>query len=250
MARLPTRREMSIGRVLSRAFATIAGAPVSTLGTACLCALPGVLFGLVPGVPEWEAAPALVGGLVSVLLWMVAQGALIRATAIHDTVGQARIGECAAAGLRTALPLLALAIVASIGVVIGWSLLLVPGVMLLTLWSVAAPAVVEERYGVLGALERSRALTKGARWRVFALFLVVIVLWWIVSALVGVGLIVGGGFRYAGQDGAAALPFLALSLAVKTITTACWGTIQGSLYLELRDWKDGPATEALAEVFA
>jgi hypothetical protein len=41
------------------------------------------------------------------------------------------------------------------------------------MWAVAAPVVVAEKAGVIGALSRSRELTKGARWKILGLFLVV-----------------------------------------------------------------------------
>jgi hypothetical protein len=34
------------------------------------------------------------------------------------------------------------------------------------------------------------------------------------------------------------------------ITTAVWATFQTSLYVELRNWKDGPQTQTLDAIFA
>lgn len=53
--------------------------------------------------------------------------------------------------------------------VVGTILLLAPGALLLTIWSVIVPVVVLERPGRLRALGRSRALVRSNRWRVFAM---------------------------------------------------------------------------------
>src|SRR6476469_9133759 len=57
--------------------------------------------------------------------------------------------------------LIVVALVAGIGVLIGFFLLVVPGLILLTVWSVAAPVVVLERPPGLAALGRSRELVRG-----------------------------------------------------------------------------------------
>jgi ribosomal protein L40E len=65
---------------------------------------------------------------------------------------------------------------AGLGVGVGLFLLIVPGLFLLTIWSMVAPVIVLERSDVLGAFGRSRALVRGSGFRVFGLILVTIVL--------------------------------------------------------------------------
>ena len=43
--------------------------------------------------------------------------------------------------------------------------------------------------------------------------------------------------------------FIIISLIVGTLVNLFWGLVQASLYVELRDWKDGPATAKLEQVF-
>jgi uncharacterized membrane protein len=50
-------------------------------------------------------------------------------------------------------------------------LLIVPGLILYTMWFVGFPACVVERLGPWTSLRRSRELTKGYRWKVLALAL-------------------------------------------------------------------------------
>ncbi len=52
---------------------------------------------------------------------------------------------------------------------------MIPGLILFTLWSVAAPVVVLERPDVFAALRRSRQLVSGNGWQVFAVIIIVVV---------------------------------------------------------------------------
>jgi hypothetical protein len=146
-----------------------------------------------------------------------------------------------------------MAILSGLGILAGLILLIVPGVILYVMWSVAAPALVEERLGPVEALGRSRELTRGARWKVFGLLLVVTVISWIFSAIIGlVSVMWYGGpadFASAAAGGGLPLAYYAINAVFQTLSLAIWGVIQTSLYVELRDWKDGPATAKLADIF-
>ena len=95
--------------------------------------------------------------------------------------------------------LILVGVVAGIGIVVGLVLIIVPGLILITIWSVAAPVVVLERPGGLAALGRSRELVRGNGWNVFAVILLLVVLVSVVSFVIegiansagtGVGLVV------------------------------------------------------------
>jgi len=78
--------------------------------------------------------------------------------------------------LPVALPLTVVGLLSAIGLVVGFVLLVVPGVILMTIWAVVAPAVVIERAGVIGSFKRSAALVRGNGVPVFAVVLVVTLL--------------------------------------------------------------------------
>jgi uncharacterized membrane protein len=256
-------RSISIGRVFSRGFGTIATNPLVTLGVAfAFGAVPSVLLSY--GIQNFRAesldlfgglaalAIAIVSLVISVLLGMITQGALVRATVAHSEGRRASFGESAMAGLVVAVPLFLVGLLSGLGILVGLILLIVPGIMLYIMWSVAAPALVEERLGPVEALGRSRDLTRGARWKIFGLSLVLIVIYWLFSALIGVLTVMWyGGMTDFAALASQGLPlaYLLFSAVIQTITSAVWGVIQSSLYVELRDWKDGPATEKLADIF-
>jgi hypothetical protein len=114
------------------------------------------------------------------VFWL--QGALVRAVedirdgrvdlSIRETfdVVKPDIGRITGAG-----------ILAGLGIAIGFVLLVIPGLYLITIWSVVIPVVVLERRGVGEAFGRSRSLVRGHGWNVFG----VIVLAWLVLLLAG-----------------------------------------------------------------
>jgi Uncharacterised protein family (UPF0259) len=84
------------------------------------------------------------------------------------------------------LPLVGLSILLGIGVGIGFILIIVPGLFLLTIWSVAAPSLVIERHGVFAAFGRSRELVRGHGWQVFSVILVAFALSILISIIVAI----------------------------------------------------------------
>lgn len=257
-------RSMTVGGVLSRAFGAIGGAPLVYFGVSfALAALPSVLVRL--AVPASAFVPAsITGGLFArmlpavfavglawMLLYLAAQAILFRATAAQLNGRPEHFGSYVGAAARALLPLVGLGILLTLSVGMGWVLLMVPGLMLAMMWSVAAPALVVERIGIFESFGRSRYLTSGARWRIFGIFVLVYAIYLIASAVLGLGfgtlsgLTTGGAIRMQSS-----LTSSILSVVLQTIFVAISTAIQGTLYIELRDWKDGPMGDRLADIFA
>lgn len=66
------------------------------------------------------------------------------------------------------------ALVTGVGVFLGFVVIVVPGLVLATIWSVAVPVVIRERPNGLRALGRSRELVRGNGWAVFGVIFVTI----------------------------------------------------------------------------
>ena len=94
------------------------------------------------------------------------------------------IGSLVQSATPVIAPLLIAGILAGIGIGIGLILLIVPGLYLLTIWAVIAPAIVIERQGALESFGRSRALVRGSGWQVFGVIVVLFLLQFIVSAVI------------------------------------------------------------------
>ena len=85
------------------------------------------------------------------------------------------------------LPLICVSILGGIGIGVGFVLCIVPGLFLLTFWSVVAPVTVIERPGVFSAFGRSWELVRGYAWPVFGTIVLVFLL--VVAASVAAALI-------------------------------------------------------------
>jgi hypothetical protein len=230
-----------------------------------------VLSGVPTLVFQWLnasifAAPSGIEGRVlliflSLIVNMVAafllQAALVTG-AISDLNGR-KIGVSdMISGRMSLIPsLFGLAIVQGVAEALGFLLLFVPGLILMTVWAVTVPAAVIERTGVSGALSRSADLTRGHRWSVFALILVFFIALWVVS-LVGTTLL--GGFRgltaLSGVQGASALAqrpnigLIAFNAVLQVFTSMVGATGIAVIYYELRRARDGVAPQALIDTFS
>ncbi|GAA0324420.1 hypothetical protein GCM10009087_38410 [Sphingomonas oligophenolica] len=258
---------MSIGRVFNRAFSTLGGNPVTVFGISFVFgALPSLLLnygtrnlgytqqGFATGAisPAIFFGTTIVTALLTLFFSMLTQGALVRTTAAFSEGRNASFGESAMAGVRAAVPLFLLGILMGLGLALGFVLLIVPGIILYLMWAVAAPALVEERTGVFGAFDRSSFLTKGARWKIFALGLIMMLIYWLFAAAIGLILVAIYGVQGLADSmrQGPSIAWVLVSGVMSTILTAILTTIHTSLYVELRNWKDGPASEKLADIFA
>ena len=256
-------RSVSIGRVLERALAAVRTNPGVILGLALLVgAVPGMIMTYLFAQSGLTSPEALASGaistsgmigaimmssLISVVIAALVQGALTRATVVASEGGKVSFGDSLSTGLSVILPLIGLAIVSGIGIVLGFMLLIVPGVILALMWAVAVPVLVVERKGVFEALGRSHALTKGAKWKILGLALIILVAYWLCSIVLGfIGL---AGYAANSVTGLTATNLIG-GIVLGTLFNTAWGTIQPALYVELRQWKEGASVEALRDVFA
>lgn len=178
----------------------------------------------------------------SLVLGVILQGALIHLTLTDLDGRQSAWTQGASAGLKTFRSLLGISFIRGAVVFLGFILFVVPGVMLGVMWCVAGPVLVAERHSLSPALPRSAALTRGHRWKIFALLQIY---WFSVALIVlvvsfGLGVLIGI-FADAGSA----------TLVGKVLTSLILGLLNGPffavLYTELRRLKEG-ATQ-IAAVF-
>lgn len=137
----------------------------------------------------------LVASLVSMVVHTFYQGLVVRLVDdVRDGTLDASVGDLFRSVAPVAVPLLVASLVVGILVGIGLILLIVPGLFLLTIWSVTAPVVVLEGKGPIEAMERSRELVRGNGWGVLGLVVLVFVLLFGVAFVAGLIGAVGGDF--------------------------------------------------------
>jgi ABC-type multidrug transport system fused ATPase/permease subunit len=109
------------------------------------------------------------------VFWL--QAVLVKAV---EDIRDGRADMSVRATLESALPRInavsAVGLLASIAIGIGLALFIVPGLILLTIWSVVVPVLMLEGTGVLRSFGRSQELVRGHGWSVFAVVAISIVL--------------------------------------------------------------------------
>ena len=127
--------------------------------------------------------------------------------------------------------LIVVGILAGIAIAIGFVLLIVPGLILITIWAVVVPVVVIERTGVFEAFGRSRQLVKGSGWQVFGVLILLFIAAFIVQILIAaiLGEIFDSVFGFA-------LGILITSLLLSPLTALAASVI----YFELKAIKGEP----------
>ena len=148
--------EIRPGAIISRAFQIYRDQVGTLLGAALI--IFGIQFLLALLLPKLF----FIAGLAAFILSVFYGGMVVNLVRdVQDGRRDHSTGELFRSVTPVLLPLLGLAIVAGIGIAIGFVLIIIPGLILLTIWAVAAPVMVIEHPGVFAALGRSRDL--GAR---------------------------------------------------------------------------------------
>jgi hypothetical protein len=120
---------------------------------------------------------AFVGALVALagVFWL--QGALVVAI---DDVRDGRVDLSIRKTLNRVLPrlntLTLAGLLAAMGITTGFLLLIVPGLILITLWLLIVPAIMLENRGVFGSFGRSRQLVSGHGWNVFGVIVLTVLI--------------------------------------------------------------------------
>jgi hypothetical protein len=115
---------------------------------------------------------SFVGALIAIMLSIVGvfwvQGALTRAVQdIRDGRADLSIGETFRSVQDKIGAIAGASLLAGLGIAIGLILLIVPGLFLITIWSLIVPAIVLENVGALDSFGRSRDIVRGNEWNVF-----------------------------------------------------------------------------------
>ncbi|MDR1651171.1 MAG: hypothetical protein LBR87_05240, partial [Synergistaceae bacterium] len=129
--------------------------------------------------------PDGVQGIISFILSLVIQGAFVYGVFQSMTGGRASFGSSFSRGLARFFPILGTVIIYTVVFSLGLILFLVPGVIVMNIWHVAVPCCVVERTGVMASLRRSSELTKGYRWQIFGLTILVFLMMGFLAGIAG-----------------------------------------------------------------
>lgn len=119
----------------------------------------------------------LIAAVVSIVGFFLVQGALVEVVRdVRDGRADRTIGETYQAVAPRLPALIVAGILAGIGIAIGLLLLIIPGLFLLTIWSMIIAAIVIEGRSAGDSFGRSREIVRGHGWEVFGLIIIVFLL--------------------------------------------------------------------------
>ena len=153
--------------------------------------------------------------IVSIVALFLLQATLVKAVQdVRDGRADLSISETVSQATPFLGPVFLASLLAGIAIFIGFVLLIVPGLILITIWAVIIPVIVIERSGVMAAFGRSRELVKGRAWHVFGTLVLTWIILFVVDIILG---LIFAFVPYAIRDGLASVisgtlvaPFIAL----------------------------------------
>jgi hypothetical protein len=189
--------------------------------------------------PGWSLADRLLTGLAG----LVATGALTYGVLESLRGGRVSVGVLFGTGFRQMGAVFAVSFRVGLWMILGTVLLVVPALVWYCALFVAVPAVVVEAKlsSSADALTRSRELTKGSRWGIFAVVLVVFVV--TVAAVT-----VAGALAAFAQALPQPVPVV-IATAIVALASTLGACASAVAYHDLRLAKEGVSTAELVKVF-
>lgn len=233
--------EFRVGQILNRTFTVFSRNLLPFCVVTAIAYLPNLLFleRAQTGVPQGRViAMIFVGAILSLVLSALSQ-AIVLFGAFEDMRGRSvDMFASLKVGLARFFPVIAVALLVGLLTGLAAILLVFPAFIVMSMLFVAMPVCIVERLGPVKSLGRSSALTKGHRWKVFGLWLVMM----LVTA-VGSGMLGGIG--------------IATGPIVGGLLKLIWGALAGAFnaimvvvaYHDLRVVKEGVDTDRIASVF-
>jgi hypothetical protein len=186
---------------------------------------------LLVGVLTWVGA--LIGGIISLVGFFWVQGALVKAVEdVRDGRADLSLTETFARVRPQLISIIVAGILAGLGIFFGLILLIVPGLVLLTLWILIIPVIVLEGSPAGTAFSRSRELVRGYGWSVFGVIVLTILLFLAFSIVLAILL----------SPVADWLRSFLSSIISGTVATPFAAVVWTLLYFRLRDAKAAPAS--------
>lgn len=158
----------------------------------------------------------------------LAAGAIAYGT-FQDLNGQpADFGVCIRRGLALVAPVIAVVLLSSLLTFVGYVAIAIPGLIIYTTLWLVVPVTVVERPGIANSLRRSSMLTKGCRWQIFGMILILAAAdagtLWSIETLAAPNETTIASF----------LPYFSMSLGATAVLTAFEAVVTTVTYYKLR----------------
>jgi hypothetical protein len=245
--------DFRVGHVFSRAWSVFSRNFLTFILVTGIASLPSLLMPRPSPTPQVDPFANL-GLTIFLALLLIVLGTLSQAVVLYGAFQVMRgqpidLAESARIGLRRFFPIVGVAISMVLLIGLASMFFVVPGLILYVMWFVATPVCVVEQLGPWRSMGRSRALTKGHRWKILGLMLLIILPAVIFGAIVG-------ALMFAATGGFLAMA-AALSTTVGQVVNLIWNAIWTAFfaivivvtYHDLRVAREGVDTEQIAAVF-
>lgn len=266
-----TNASFDIGRVFNGTFGSIKQNFRSFfLASLVIVAIPQFILGLWPLTLGLSGSNVSVDiddmtgviitvGLVSFLVVIVTQFVL-QAAIIHSCIALFNLRRVSfrrslSVAFKYLLPIIGFGLLATLGVMAGMMLFLIPGLILALMWCVGVPSMIAEGHGVMDSFRRSSDLTNGYKWWLFLLFIIYMVISIIINLIGGIFMVGFGGdvedILVSGESVSAAYwvinAFATAIIQLFSIMISSAGV--AAIYYELRYLKEGVGPDAIGAVF-
>ena len=173
---------------------------------------------------------------VSTIVGTIYQGMVVSLVRdVQDGRRDYSIGELFQQATPVIFPLIVAGLLAGIGIAVGFVLIIVPGLFLMTIWAVIAPVIVIERAPIMASFGRSHDLVRGNGWPVFGTIVVAL----LITVIVG-GILTAIASAIA--DGA--ILRIVFSALASTLTAPIAALVAGVLYYRLVGLAPAPRESA------
>jgi hypothetical protein len=243
-----TESDFRVGRVLNRTSSVLSRNFLTFFVVIAVAHLPTLLLfkgsaSTTTASSGWEifqSVAVIALGIVLMIVLSTISQAIVLYGAFQDMRGrQVSLVESLQVGLRRFFPIIGLAVSMTVLGALAAILLVFPAFILFTMWFVATPACVVEQLGPSNSMRRSSQLTKGHRWKIFGLMLVLLVASGVASQTITTALTAIGGTP--------------LALVGDVLWNGAWGAFYAIAvvvtYHDLRVAKEGINIEQIAAVF-
>jgi hypothetical protein len=239
----------SVGGALGRAFNLFGDEIAKYLLLGVVLMSPTVIYTLFFAPPAVGAPPlklmqtavqtGTLVGVANMILQVILQAAVLYGTLQQMQGHRFDLAESLKVGFSRIPAVLGVSILLGLAVCFGAILLLFPAFMILCAYYVAVPVCVMERPGIFQSLSRSGDLTRGMRWQIFGLLVIVFLLGIVAGGLVLVIARVVGG-QVAGT---------VAQFVWQSVTSSFSAVLIAVVYHELRTSREGVNVGEIASVF-
>src|SRR6201992_3649221 len=161
----------------------------------------------------------IAAAVVNLFFMFLLQAALVKAVQdVRDGRGDLNLSETIRAAPPFVLPVAGAGILAAIGIAIGFVLIIVPGLILLTFWSLIVPSIVLGGVPAMGSFGASWRTVRGHAWNVFGTYVLVWLIYLVFEIVLGLIFAALPGWLRSGLAGVVSgtlvAPFIAIVVSL------------------------------------